>query len=208
MAGTTTFTIGADVSCADGSCGRLARVVIDPVARTVTHLIVEPPGRPHAARLVPVGLADAAAGAVRLRCTAAEFDTLDPVEESRFIEGTIDDPAYGPKQAVFWPYYSLRGRQGDVVSYDAIPPYEAEVTRGEHVHATDGTIGRVKGLAVEPGTGRVTHVLLQEGHLWGARQVAIPIGAVSRADEGIQLSLTRQQVHDLPAVDLDHPSDS
>jgi sporulation protein YlmC with PRC-barrel domain len=208
MAGTIPFTIGAEVSCSDGNCGRLARVVIDPVARRVTHLIVEPHDRPHASRLVPVGLTDPTAGDIRLRCTVAEFDSLDPVQEARFIDGAVDDPAYGPKQAIFWPYYSLRGRQGDVVRDDAIPPYEVEVNRGEHVHATDGTIGRVEGLAVEPGTGRVSHVLLQEGHLWGRRQVAIPIGAVSRADDGIRLSLTRQQVHDLPLVDVDHPADS
>ena len=203
MEGTTPFTIGADVSCADGVCGRLNRVVFDPVARTVTHLIVGPAGLPHAARLVPVGLVDAAAGGIRLRCTAAEFGTLDPVEQSRFIEGTTEAPGYGQQDTVEWPNFGLRGRRGDVVRYDAIPPHEVEVRRGEHVHATDGTIGRVEGLAVEPDSGHVTHVLLQEGHLWGRRQVAIPIGAVSRADDGIRLSLTKQEVGDLPPVDVD-----
>jgi hypothetical protein len=36
--------------------------------------------------------------------------------------------------------------------------------------------------------------------------VAIPIGAVTRVDdEGIQLSITKEQVRDLPPVDIDHP---
>jgi hypothetical protein len=52
----------------------------------------------------------------------------------------------------------------------------------------------------------VTHVLLQEGHLWGRKEVAIPIGAVTRVgDDGIELSITRQDVEDLPPVDIDHP---
>jgi sporulation protein YlmC with PRC-barrel domain len=206
MKGTTPFTLGASVSCSDGTCGTLTRVVIDPVTRTMTHLIVEPPGRRHAARLVAASLAEATADGIRLRCTTTEFESLDPVEETRFIEGAIEDPAYGPTQAVFWPHYSLRAGRGDIVTSDAIPLGEVEVRRGEHVHASDGTIGQVEGLVIEPGSGHVTHVLLQEGHLWGRKQVAIPIGAATRVDDGIQLNLTKQQVHDLPPVEVDHPA--
>ena len=42
MAETTPFTIGANVSCTDGACGEVSRVIVDPVADTVTHLVVEP----------------------------------------------------------------------------------------------------------------------------------------------------------------------
>jgi hypothetical protein len=53
----------------------------------------------------------------------------------------------------------------------------------------------------------VTHVLLQEGHLWGRKEVAIPITAVTAVGvDGVQLSTTKQQVQDLPPVDIDHPS--
>jgi hypothetical protein len=48
----------------------------------------------------------------------------------------------------------------------------------------------------------VTHVLLQEGHMWGRKEVAIPISAMTGADEVIQLNLTKDEVRDLPAVDI------
>ena len=41
--------IGADAMCADGVCGKVSRVVVDPVARVVSHLVVQPrhwPGLP------------------------------------------------------------------------------------------------------------------------------------------------------------------
>ena len=38
MAKTTPFTIGADASCTDGACGKMTRVVVDPIARAITHL--------------------------------------------------------------------------------------------------------------------------------------------------------------------------
>ena len=46
MSGPTEFTIGSEVCSSDGPCGVLARVVIDPVACALTHLVVTPkPGR-------------------------------------------------------------------------------------------------------------------------------------------------------------------
>jgi hypothetical protein len=39
----------------------------------------------------------------------------------------------------------------------------------------------------------------------GRKEVAIPIGAVTGITIGVQLNLTKQQVGDLPPVDIDHP---
>jgi sporulation protein YlmC with PRC-barrel domain len=205
MEGSEQFAIGAEVSCTDGPCGTLSRVVIDPVAAELTHLIVGAKHRPEAARLVPLGLATTTAGGIQLRCTLAEFGELNPAEQTQFLEGTIEYPAYGPEQAVFWPHYGYRGTHGALVTTDAIPPGEVEVRRGDHVNATDGEIGRVQGLVIDPGSHHVTHVLLQEGHLWGRKEVTIPIGAVTKVDDRIELNITKQQVADLPPVDIGHP---
>jgi hypothetical protein len=48
-------------------------------------------------------------------------------------------------------------------------------------------------------------VLLQEGHLWDRKQVAIPLSAVTGVNDGIRLKLTKAEVQDLPPVDIDHP---
>jgi hypothetical protein len=49
-----------------------------------------------------------------------------------------------------------------------------------------------------------SHVVLQEGHLWGRREVAIQISAVAGVQDGVRLSITRQEVQDLPPVAVDH----
>ena len=93
------------------------------------------------------------------------------------------------------------------VDVDSVPSGEVEVRRGLTVCATDGEIGQVQGLVVEPGGHHVTHLLLQEGHMWGRKEVAIPIGAVTKIGTLlIHLSLTKHQVEDLPPVDIDHPA--
>ncbi len=209
MEGTTPVPIGAEASCTDGVCGTVSRVVVDPVARAVTHLVVQPHHRDTPGRLVPIDLVAATGSEVRLRCTTAEFEALDPAEERQFVQGTTSYAAYGPEQAVFWPYYAkggAAGGRGEFVTSDVVPLGEMEVRRDDNVHATDGTIGRVEGLVIDPGSHGVTHVLLQEGHLWGRKEVAIPIGAVTGTADGIQLNLTKQQVADLPPVDIEHPT--
>jgi sporulation protein YlmC with PRC-barrel domain len=204
------FTIGADASCTDGSCGQVSRVVVDPVARAVTHLVVEPNHRHGLGRLVPLGLVDVVAGEIRLRCTLAEFNKLDLGEETQFLPGTGGWGAYGPGQVLAWPYYNLGGGGmggGSVpqtITYDAVPLGEVAVRRGEHVRATDGLIGRVQGLVIDPGRHQVTHVLLQEGHLWERKDVAIPISAVAGIEGGIRLRITKQDVQDLPAVPIEY----
>ena len=78
--------------------------------------------------------------------------------------------------------------------------------RDKPVFATDGEIGRVEGLVIDPGNHHVSHVLLQQGHLFGRREVVIPIGAVADVLDGVQLNITKQQVENLPPVNIDYPN--
>jgi len=215
MPETTQITIGTEARCTDGVCGKVSRVVVDPVAEAVTHLVVEPRKRQGLARLVPVDLVDAASPGLQLSCTLAAFEKLDPAEETQFAPGSTGYAAYGPEQVITWPYYGLNagtGQPGGVdlgvagfspaITYDRVPLGEVEVQRGDPVEATDGRIGHIQGLVVDPHDHQVTHVLLQEGHLWGRKDVAIPIKAVARVGDTIRLSISKQEVQDLPPVDF------
>lgn len=222
----TPFTIGAEVACSDGSCGELTRVVIDPIARTVTHLVVDPKHRLGLGHLVPIELVAMGGEDITLKCTAKEFASLENAEETQFLPRSAGMLGYGDREALSWPYYGLGGpSMGGLglgglgtgtmgmgmanalqpMVHDRVPMGKVDVRRGEQVHATDGTIGRVQGLVIDPRDHHVTHVLLQEGHLWGRKEVAIPITAVAGVADGIQLTLSKDQVKDLPPVDIEHP---
>jgi sporulation protein YlmC with PRC-barrel domain len=195
MAGEPQFTIGARASCTDGHCGEVRRLIIDPATETVTHLVIQPGHRQEAGRLVPVHLVETTDGEIRLRCTRAEFDKLDHAAERDLVAGAESPEIVGRQ--------SMTGaalRQTTVLE-DVIPVGEQEVGPGARVHAVDGEIGQVQGFLVDPDDDRVTHVLLQEGHLWGRKEVAIPITAVTKVDIGIRLNLTKDQVGNLPSAD-------
>src|SRR5271167_2537151 len=107
MSSTAAYTIGAEVTCSEGVCGDLIRVVIDPVARVLTHLVVEPKHRQGQARLVPIDLVDATAAEVRLRCSKAEFDALEEAEQTSFLPDVGEQMGYGAGEVFSWPYYGL-----------------------------------------------------------------------------------------------------
>ncbi len=211
MQDATQFTIGAEASCSDGICGAVTRVVVDPVARAVTHLVVEPKHRQGPSRLVPLDAVEVTNDGIQIHCTQGEFTKLDPAEETEFLAGDNGYGRYGTGEVLFRPYYGLGTFRGlgmgvQPVSYDTVPVGEVAVRRGEHVHATDGDIGRVQGLVIDPESRQVTHVLLQEGHFWGQRELAIPISAVAGVEDGIRLKISKQDVQNLPAVDIEHPN--
>ena len=215
MAQEVSFTIGAQVTCDDGPCGTVRRVVVDPIAQTVTHLVVEPKHWKGVARLVPVDLAETTPDGVGLRCGIADFEALDSAEETQFVPGMISYENYADEQVLSWPYYGLHGGQAagiagaavpgvpQSVTYDTVPAGEVDIRRGEPVYATDGPIGHVHGLAIDRDSRRVSHVLLAEGHLWGRKEVAIPISAVTGVRDGIKLRITKKEVADLPPVAVD-----
>jgi sporulation protein YlmC with PRC-barrel domain len=93
------------------------------------------------------------------------------------------------------------------VTVDSVPSGAVDIHRDLTVCATDGEIGQVQGIVVEPGGRQVTHVLLQKGHMPGRKDVAIPISAVTKIGTLlIHLGLTKHQVKDLPPVAIDHPA--
>ena len=210
MAAEAEFTIGARASCSDGSCGEVRRLIIDPSTETVTHLVVRRGHRREDGRLVPLHLVDTATGEIKLRCTLAQFDQLDRAEEIELIEGPV--PGSGTLTDTGLAYSTSGGAYGAGALVesgptperprteinDVVPLGETQVSPGDRVHAVDGEIGRVQGFLANPGDGRVTHVLLQEGHLWGRKEVAIPVSAVTGVDPEIRLNLTKEQVGDLP----------
>jgi sporulation protein YlmC with PRC-barrel domain len=212
--------LGSPVRCEDAPFGELADIVVDPTRQCVTHLVVEPHHRHHLARLVPVELAAVGNGgpALALRCTVAEVRRLAPVQEFAFLrlgEFPVDDPEWdvGTRDVLALPYYDYEWMGAPTpydahasLVYDRIPKGEVEIRRASVVVSADGhRLGHVDGLLVEADE-HITHVVLERGHLWGRREVTIPIGAVAKVEtDSVTLDLTKDQVAGLSAVPVRRP---
>jgi sporulation protein YlmC with PRC-barrel domain len=225
----TEYIFGSEVAGSDGVCGDLRRVIVDPDARAVSRLVVEPKHRQGEGHLVPIDLVNSTGTKIQLRCSTSEFSRLQDAEQTHFVP-EAGKVSYTEDQMRSIPSYggmaggggmaglgsgSMGGmgvggmgamgrgpvRQA-IVTEDRVPAGTVELCHGQPVHATDGAIGRVQGLVVDPDDHHLTHVLLDEGHLWGQKRVAIPFSAVTGVDDGVRLNLAKDQVRDLPAADV------
>ena len=208
--------LGKPIHCSDREVGELADLVIDPTTRQVTHLVVRMHAHEGPARLVPVDLVENGGKdeGVSLKCPAAEMDTLETVDRFAYVrtgDFPVEDERWdvGVAELLVAPYYEATGLgeypgaydPNSGVAYDRIPKGDVEVRRSSEVITKDGQLaGHVDGFVVD-GEQHITHFVLERGHLWGKREVTIPIGAVERIDtDAVRLSLAKDEVGALPAV--------
>ena len=209
--------LGKPVRCSDGAVRELADIVVDSSSKSVTHLVVQPQNEPEAARLVPIELADDGAsdgGEIVLRCPAELLERLEPVREYAYlrpgeqpekdskwdvgVEDMVSTPTYGPSD---FGEYAGDLDSGVGITYDRVPKGEVELRHASSVYSSDQHhLGRVEGLVVDA-EDRVTHVLLERGHLWWKREIAIPADAVSKFEtDMVTLGVTKSELDDLPSA--------
>jgi sporulation protein YlmC with PRC-barrel domain len=203
------------VHCADAEFGELADLVIDPATRCVTHLVVQPREQHHLARLVPIGRAqfDAPAGdGIRLNFRVGELNKLEPLHESRFVQ--LDERPVDPTWEVGIQEISQMPMSGSLgvnalgagmdpvgfdnhgtLSYDRIPKGTVEIRRTSEVTSSDGHhVGHVVGLVLDE-KAQIDQLVLEHGHLWGKREMTIPVGSIDRIEsDEVLLTLSSDEV--------------
>ena len=78
------------------------------------------------------------------------------------------------------------------------------------LHATDGEIGRVRGLLVDPASWAIRYLIVDTADWWLGRRVLVPplwANSVDWLEETISVDLTRRQVKDAPPFEPDRPVD-
>jgi sporulation protein YlmC with PRC-barrel domain len=185
--------VHAEVWCTDGLCGRSDELIIDPATEQVTHLIVKEEQGPYLERLVPVEkVADTSPGRVNLNCSASELERMEHFVDRQFVPIWTAGAFTMPAEPNIM-----------VVSQERVPQGEIAIHKGAHVEAADGHVGRVDGLLVDPASEHITHLVLREGHLWGQKDVTIPVSEIARIEaDRIYLKLDKHAVGDLPTVPI------
>lgn len=209
--------LDSPVVCSDGAFGELADVVIDPGTRCVTHLVVvQHHDRHDSARLVPINRSRARGApkdpTIALNWTIAEVTELKPLEKTAYVplgQRPVEAPDsdVGIEQAFeLPPNYALGVNALDAgigpmdvdphatVTYDRIPKGTVEIRRESEVRSSDGHhLGHVVALVVDE-QDRIVQLILEHGHLWRKREIAIPIGSIDRIEsDEVVLSLSNDE---------------
>lgn len=200
--------LNVDVYGPDGLIGHSTYIILNPVTEEVTHVVIRENFNNHTERLVPVAeIQESDTNMIRLTCDDTKLSRMDPFEEVEFIPTTVPQiEASTPSNSYAWPYIVTNQERRFVkLVRRQIPPYERGLRRGAYVHARDGRIGQIDEVVVNRETMHLTHLVLREGHLWGKKDVMIPIDEIERIEENnIYLKLDKQSVEALPTFPVHH----
>lgn len=194
--------IDVNVDCRDGNCGKSTVLIIDPRTDQITHFVVKEKHFPHLERLVPVTLIEATTpNSIQLSCSKEELAKLDEFIEHNFIRTNKLEDWYTDNWSLLWPYYYPMESHYVDMQKERIPPGELAIHRGAQVMAVDGRVGVVDEFLTDPHSGHITHLILREGHLWGKRDVTIPVGQLDHiSNNTVYLKLDKSSIEALPVI--------
>jgi len=196
--------INVDVQCSDGPGGRSCAIILDPINEKVTHIVVKENRFPHAKRLVPVDMIrESTPRHIALRCTADQLGEAEPFIDTDFLLTDRLGNVAGMEGSLYlWPYMAPESDYL-TIEYEHTPPGEIAFHRGALVEATDGHVGQIDEFLIDPTKEQITHLVLREGHLWGQRDITIPVSEIQHLeDDVVYLKLDKASIEQLPAIPL------
>lgn len=190
--------LNAHVECLDGRIGRLENIILNPKTEKVTYLVVRGNDLQNTERLVPERLVkEASHDTVFLSISKKKFEGMKNFIQEEYIPSNIT--LYMAEQAG----WDMGTPASVFVEHEAVPAGGLVVHKGAKVLATDGHAGKVDDFLVEKKTGRITHLILLEGHLWGKKDISVPVNQINRYEDGnIYLKIDKSGVEALPVIDM------
>lgn len=196
--------LGTSVDCADGRAGRVRAIVLDPVAKRVSMLVVDvPTGLSHRSVLVPISkVARTTAEHVELLMTRGELSAMDPYTSERYVQTMLHDEMIASASGLSTTFPALVTEVVEDKVHDALtPPGHLVFGPGCDVFATDGKAGIVAGFWTDDADAALAKLVVGHGHLWRRSQTAVSMNAVAAIEgDTVHLSLSKA---DLDAVSGD-----
>lgn len=200
------ISLNAKVDCTDGHAGQTTCVIINPVTRQLTHIIVAEKGSTHMKRLVPLELI--AAGHphdLRLNCTTAQLATLRPFMEIEYPRAGALYFTYESDKVRSWPYETAI-EMPVPAELERILPEEYALHQHSLVETTAGRIGKVNGFLVNPGNKNLFAIIIETGFFWNKHELVVAVAHIDHfANDLIALKLDKHQLKNLAHVQVQDP---
>jgi len=202
--------MNAEVICADGVYGRSTRVILNPDDKKIIGVVVRDENTPHTEFIVPINLVtETTPSEIRLGCAR---QAVSEMEEFNAIEHIHEEtPEYKDTKFKLWPHRQSETRQKRYIKlqYEGVPLRELALHKDAKVKSKDGyVIGHIRDFLVNSKNGRITHIVLRDGHLWGQKDITIDMSYVERIEEKtMYLKLEQFYVDKLAKVPVKRPLD-
>lgn len=194
------INLSAPAICSDGRRSTITNIIINPVSRAITALVVRTSGRSSQVILPFDRVGTILQDQIQLKCTGDELNRCERFVEEHFEK--LDVPGSSLAGYLMLPYV-LPGTLMIPVRHKHIPAGQLAVRRGSRVRATDGAAGSVDEFLIDPASGHITHLVMRRGHLIGQKDVSIPVDMIDTIDdEGVQLRISIKDIKRLPHISI------
>jgi sporulation protein YlmC with PRC-barrel domain len=194
--------INAKVYCQDELYGHTQAVILNPANDVITHVVVKENKSPHIERLVPIYMIDASlANTIHLKLNETMTQSLPLFFDEEYIQTTVPHYMHISDMLSIEPVVIPEKKFIKERIYH-IPSNELAVYRGAHVCSANGdAIGIIDEFLIDQNEGHVTHLILREGHIFGKKDVFIPVSEIESFDESrLQLKLNKENIEALPTI--------
>ena len=201
----TDIPLDCSVQCEDGSCGKTTHVIVNPVSHLPTHFALRDETLPdNPTRLVPTALVrEVTPKQITLDCARTDVEAMRPFVVEHMIQqspsGTTDPYAYSAQ-------YVFNDTAYASVPVEELPKGTVGIVSGMDVIASDGDVGKLDQLVLDPKSGEITHIRMHRGHLWGRKDIVVPLTEISYVTaDSVHLKLDKKTVKELPDVETREP---
>ena len=195
------ISLNAGIVCTDKPCGKLNHIILRSTNDEITHLVVRTDNSDTDQYLVPLSMiVKADRDQVWLNCTSGELQSLPRFEREVYLPRSVFE--YQLKPYLVTTHAVLPGAYIPI-EVEKIPIGELAIKKGASVEATDGQIGFIDEILLDPEDHCISHLVLRKGHLWDQEDVTIPIDFIDRIEEDVvHLNIRKKEVEDLPAAPI------
>lgn len=193
------------IVCLDGIYGYLNGIVLNPVTDEITHIVAAEDKLLGEKRLVPLEeITQSTFRYILLRCTLQELAVFDLFTDIEYIPARSRDDYVSTDledhTTFSWPFASTK--PGYIpVEHEHIPADELMFHHNTVIFATDGKVGFLDDIIVNPDTHKITDLAVRVSYFWGYKDVNIPLKQIERLkQDSIYLKLNKATVESLPAI--------
>jgi hypothetical protein len=162
-------------------------VIINPVSRQLTHIVVDEKESPFLKRLVPLDLVTTGdTNGVALDCTMAQLSTLRPLVEFEYPQGNGLHTLFAAKNERQWPQ-NISQKLPVSAESERLAPEAVKIHKSNSVRATNGRIGRAVEFLVDPTTKKIVMLITVRKYWWKTIEARVPIYQVDHFESDLVL---------------------
>ncbi len=198
------------VYCTDGVFGHTTNLIVNPINRAPTHLVVNNRRALGDEHTVPVSLiALAVPDRIFVYCDRYTLAQMPRLQETAFDR--LDSDPETRQTHLYWPFFlpeddALYTAYQPAARKHELAPETLAARRGMPAFAFDTPIGSIWGFIAHPATAAVGFLIIGHEHLWRRPEFTVPVGTIARIESGnVILEISAETVERLPVLRFRSP---